>query len=158
MVVAVGNEEVAVAADEDRGRRVEFGSGGGVAVSRKTGCAAAGDGGDDPRRIDLADAMVAGIGDVEVAAAVGADGGRRVELGGDGGVAVSRKTGRAAAGDSGDASDGMDAADAMVARIGNVDGVSRGDEEAGWSVQNGFRAVPEPGGDGLPPGGNWEQG
>jgi len=45
----------------------------------------------------------------------------------------------------------------MVARIGDVDGISRGDEEAGWSVQNGFRAIPEPGGDGLALGGNWQQ-
>ena len=137
---------------------MELGGGGGIVVSRKTGYAIAGDGGDDPRRIDLADAMISGVGDVEIAGAVGEDGGRRVELGGGGGVVVSRKTGYAIAGDNGAASGWVDTADAMVAGIGDVDGISRGDEEAGWSVKNGFRAVPEPGGDGLALGGNGEQG
>src|SRR5262249_20669670 len=85
--------------------------------------AGAGDGGDDAGRFDhLADAMVVGIGDVDVAAAIDGHPGGVVQHGGGRGTAVAGVAGDTVTGDGDDLAGRFDhLADAAVGRIGDVD-------------------------------------
>jgi hypothetical protein len=83
----LADDVIGVITDEEVAGRVErelygpgqLGGRRGPAVSCVTGDPSTGDGGDGPSRVDLADAGVPVVGDVEVAGRVGDDGGRQVQ-------------------------------------------------------------------------------
>ena len=102
-------------------------------------CAAAGDGGDDVGGGgDFADAVIAGVGEVEIIVAVEGDGSWEIELGGDGGGVVSGEARGASAGDGGDdAGGGVDAADSVVMGVGDVKVADRVEGEALWGIEGG---------------------
>ena len=88
--------------------------------------------------VELADAVVVSVGEVEMVGCVQRKTLRGVERSGDGGAIVAREALHAIAGDGGDeAGDGVDAADAVVRRLGKVEiaggvkGDGRREEERG---------------------------
>ena len=95
----------------------------GPCVAGEALCAGAGDGGDDAGGgVDLADAVVAGVGEVEVAGGVEGEGGGEIELGGGGEGVVAGEAGDAGAGDGGDDAGGeVEFADAVVVGVGDVE-------------------------------------
>ena len=95
--------------------------------------AVAGYGGDDAGGgVDAADAMVGGVGEVEVAGGVDGEAVRKGESGGGGGAVVSGEGWSAGTGDGGDdAGGGVDAADAVVVGVGEVEVVCGVEGEAG---------------------------
>ena len=95
------------------------------------------DGGDDAGGgVDAADAVVGGVGDVEIAGGVEGDGSGEVELGGGCGGVVSAEAG-GGSGDGGDDVGGeVYGADAVVVGVGDVEG-GGGEGEALWGVELG---------------------
>src|SRR5580700_3403860 len=69
---------------------------------------------------DLADALVVGIGDVDIAGTVDRDSHWVIELGAGGGSAVAGRAYRAVARDRSDGAGGVDLADAVVVRVRNI--------------------------------------
>ena len=100
---------------------VKLGGGGRAAVAAIAAASVAGDGGDDARAgVDLADAVVAGVGDEQVAAGVHRNADGIVQLGGGGRPAVAAIARSSVAGDGGDdARGGVDLADAVVVGVGD---------------------------------------
>ena len=103
IVVAFGDEEVAAGVHGHAVRVVEFGGGGRPAVAAVAEGAGAGDGGDVAGGLDhFANAVVVGVGDEDVAAAVHGGPEGEVQRGRGGGAAVAVVAGAAGAGDRGD--------------------------------------------------------
>src|SRR5262249_48614371 len=101
---------------------IQRGRGGRSAISTGPGGAVAGDGGDDAARLDHADALVAGIGDEDVAAGVHGHRFRGSQRGRGRGAAVAAVAIVAVAGDGDDIAVRLDHhADALIAGIGDVD-------------------------------------
>src|SRR5439155_190426 len=123
-----------------------------VAAERavRAGGAVAGDRRDRPARRQLADLVVVGVGDVDVARAVDRDPFWKVELGGGRGrpVAARRRRARArvaVASDRRDRPARGQLADLVVVGIGDVDVARAVDRDPGWKVELGGgrgRAVP----------------
>ena len=72
--MGVGDVEVVGGVEGEALRGVELGGGGGAVVAGEALGAGAGDGGDVAEGVDLADDVVAGLGDVEIALGVEDDG------------------------------------------------------------------------------------
>ncbi len=89
--MGISDEEVAAAVYRRASRIAQFGTGGGSAVSVVARCARARHGADDTICIHLANALVGGISDVKVAAAVYRHAERTVQLGTGGGSVVLTK-------------------------------------------------------------------
>ena len=82
-----------------------------------------------------ADRVVRCVGEDGVAEGRDADGAGRVEVGGEGGCAVSGGALCWAAGEGGDRSAGGDGADALVIRVGDKEGAGGGEGEAARGVE-----------------------
>ena len=137
MVIGVGYIDIAGGIDKDPGRGVKRrGDRGGIVYKKAGGGVFAGDGGDTAGRIDAADAVIAGIGNINIAAAR-VDCGWPVEFGTGCRGAITGKSGGAGAGDSGNDASGADLADAMVAGIGDVHRSDAVDEDPGGRVEFG---------------------
>ena len=91
--MSVGDVEVASGIHGDRGRTVQLGAGGRTAVAGVAWRAVARHGGDHPVR-DLADALVMGVGDVEVAGGVHGDALGIGQLGAGGRASIAAEAGR----------------------------------------------------------------
>src|SRR5208282_4767428 len=103
MVKGVGDVEVAAGVHRHAIGVVEFGGGGGAVVAAVARGAVARDGGDHPcAGVHLADAVVLGVGDEDVAAGVHRHAIGVVEFGGGGGAVVAAVACGAVAGDGGD--------------------------------------------------------
>jgi hypothetical protein len=103
VVAEVGDVEVAVWVDGEAVGKVELCRGGGAAVAAEAGGSHPGHGSDDAVRVDFADAVVAGVGEVEIAGTVGGDTLNGGYLGVDSGPAIAQGS---ASGDGGDDVDG----------------------------------------------------
>ena len=133
LVVSIGDEQIARLVDRDPTRAVEGRGLGRAAVAARGGAggvaavrAGAGDGGDHAARGDLADPVIAGVGDEDVALGVDrhALGVFQAGLGGGAAVAADGRPGgvaavRAGAGDGGDDAARGDLAHAAVERVGD---------------------------------------
>src|SRR6202042_2392064 len=102
------------------------------------------DGGDDAGRGDLADGVVEGVSDEQVAGAVDGDALRVVQLGAGGGAAVAGESAEPVAGLVGgevaghggdDPGLGVDPADDVVGRVGDIQVAVGVHREAGGGVQ-----------------------
>src|SRR5207244_4239877 len=121
LVVGIDDEDVAAGIDRHPGGVIEFGAGGRPAVAAEAavpaaGGAAAGDGADEARGRHLADALVVGIDDEDVAAGIDRHPGGVIEFGAGGRPAVAAEAavpaaGGAAAGDGADEARGRHLAD-----------------------------------------------
>ena len=80
-VAGIGDVEAAVGGESDAGGRVEAGAQAGAAIAGEAAVARAGDGGEDAGNVDTADAVIAGIGDVDGTRTIDSHGGGRVQLG-----------------------------------------------------------------------------
>src|SRR5208282_5051307 len=89
VVAGIGEEEVTGGIHRDAVRLVKLGLRGRTVVAAEARYPSARDGGDDAVGADLADPVVAGVGDVEVAGGVHRDALRMVELGSRGRTAVA---------------------------------------------------------------------
>ena len=99
-----------------------MGCGGGAVVAGEAWSAGSGDGGDGAgREVEFADAVVVGVGDVEVVCGVEGQALRGVELGGGGGAVVAGEALGAGAGDGGDCAGGVYFADDVVGGLGDVE-------------------------------------
>ncbi len=137
MVIGVGYIDIASGIDKDPGRGVKRrGDRGGIVYKKAGGGVFTGDGGDISGRIDAADAVIAGIGNINIAAAR-VDCGWPVEFGCGSRGAITGKSGGAGAGDSGNDAGGADLADALVAGIGDVNRPDAVDEDPGGRVEFG---------------------
>src|SRR2546429_100467 len=116
VVRTVCNKNVARGVDGDSGRLPQLGAGGGPTVAAEGGIAGAGDRGDDPGpRRDLADAVICGVRDKEIARGVDGDASRVPQLGTGGGAPVAAEASITGAGDGGDDPGAeRDPADAVV--------------------------------------------
>src|SRR5260370_23968838 len=121
MVGLVGDEEVAGAVHGHTTSVSQAGAGGRAAVAAKGSNPIASHRGDDARDgIHLPDALVALVGDEEVAGAVHGHTTRETHAGAGGRAAVAAKASTAVAGHGGDdAGDGVHLADATVVRVGD---------------------------------------
>jgi len=137
VVVSVGQVEVIVAIESETCGGVDIGSRGLSGVSREAFSACSGNCGNDlGGRVDAADTVVGGIGEVEIVCDVERQRGGQVELGrrGSGGVAGEACVARA--GDGGDdLGCRIDATDALVVSIGYVEIASCIESEALGRVQ-----------------------
>ncbi len=133
VVAGVRNKKVARAIQRHSIGRIQRGAGGCAAVARVSSGACAGNRGDDARRarINLADHIVIGVRDVQVAGGVNVQAQRTIQSRADGRAAVSRKistlhaadgrvAGRAISSNSGDRAGGVYFADAIVLRIHEI--------------------------------------
>src|SRR5579875_2033265 len=146
MIGRIGDQHLAVAGGQHRRRLVQRVGGGGAAVSvvaARSGAvcrgAEAGDGGDDAVGADLADGVVAAIGDVDVAGGIFGQSERAAEFGGSGRAAVAAESGPVASGDGLNGAVLVQAEHAVVAGVGKQhraaglhgDAAGRGDVFAG---------------------------
>jgi hypothetical protein len=122
VVVGVGEVEIVGGVKREAGGRVDGGGGGGTVVSGEALSAVACNGGDDAGRdVDAANAVVAGVSEVEIVLGVDCERDGEVELGAGGGAAIARKTGSAIAGDRGEDVGGKaELADDVIVRVGDV--------------------------------------
>src|SRR5262249_4968092 len=120
-VERVRDEDVPIGIDGHAFGVIQLGRRGRSAVAAVAGRAGAGDGEDVAGRLhDLADAIIAGVGDVDVAAAVHGHAVRAIQHGGRGGAAVATAAGRAGAGDGEDGAGGLhDFANAVRGGVGD---------------------------------------
>src|SRR6185312_5963552 len=151
VVARIGYEEVLSGRIEGDGSRIEEDRGIGAAtVTQGVGCAArrcadvggaASERSDISGRADLADNIVAGVGDEELAEVVGGEARRRVEGCLQGGAAVALGVVAVGAdcgcstGVGGDVAGGIDLADHVVAGIGDVEAAGSVDGNTAWAVQ-----------------------
>ncbi len=130
MVAGVGDVEVFCWIEGEGRGEVELGGGGGGVVAGEAGGGSR-DGGDDAGgEVEFADAVVVGVGDVEVVCGVEGEALGGVECGGGGGAAVAGEALCAGAGDGGDVADGVDLADDVVGGLGEVE-IAGGVEDDG---------------------------
>ena len=117
MIYPVGNEDIACGIHEHIRWREQAGLCGRSAVAGKTGSAIARDGGDDARGcLDLADAVIVEIDDVQIAPGTHEYLHRRAEASLGGGPAIAGRAFFPGAGDGGDDAPGcIYPADAVVA-------------------------------------------
>jgi hypothetical protein len=122
-VASVSEGEEAGGRESGGAGRVERGGGGGAVVAGEALGAVTSDGGDDAGGgIDAADAVVGGVGEVEVAGGVDGEALWEREGGADGRVGVAGEPEGASTGDGGDdAGTGGNAADEMVVGVGEVE-------------------------------------
>ena len=119
IVAGIGDEEVTRGVYGDICGAVEPGGGGLAAVAAIAGNSVAGDGGDHARGgVDFADAVVAGIGDKDIAGGVHGNPLRQIERGGGGRTVVAAVAG---AGRGGDQPGGVvDFANPVVRGVGEI--------------------------------------
>jgi hypothetical protein len=91
LVAEIGDIEVAGCVQRQAVGRIELSQIRRTAVAEVAGMSVAGEGGDDAGRGDFADAVIVGVGQVEVALAVDGDAVRVRELGGGSGAAVAHQ-------------------------------------------------------------------
>ncbi|NYF89820.1 hypothetical protein HDF08_001887 [Edaphobacter lichenicola] len=139
MVRRVGEVEVAGGVGGEAVRECEGCGRRGSGVAGEAGQASAGDGGDQAGAGgDLADAVVVGVGKVEIAGGVDGNARGRVDGSGEDGGPVAGVALRACAGDGGDeTSAGIDAADAVVRGVGEIEVAGGVDGESGGEVELG---------------------
>src|SRR5262249_48291342 len=114
----VGDEDVAEGVGGEGGRLVCHRRGARAVVAAVARGPSAGDGDNDSVGLDLADAVVALVGEVDVAAAIDGHAPRRVDLGRGGGAVVAAVARGPGAGDGDDVAGGLDdLADAVVVRV-----------------------------------------
>ncbi len=100
--------------------------------------AGAGDGGDDAGdEADFADAVVVGVGEVEIVGGVESEALGRVECGGGGGAGVAGEALRAGAGDGGDVAGGVDFADDVASGLGEVEVAGGVEDDGGGENERG---------------------
>lgn len=116
-----GDVEVAAAIHRHAIWVVELGAGSEAAVAAVADCTIAGDSGDGTAAIHLADAVVEGVGDIEVAAVVHGHARRSIQLGAGGGAAVATIAARTIAGDGADGAAAIYLANAVVKAVSNVE-------------------------------------
>src|SRR5260370_30011647 len=100
--------------------------------------ARAGDGPDLSVDVDAADALVQGVGDVEVALAVKSDAPGSVENRVEGIAWVPTVPSLASPSDRVDGAARPDVTNDIVASVGDEERVAQADCEAGWKIQSGF--------------------
>ena len=137
LIVGVGDVEATGAIDGEPGWGVDGGGSGRTVIAGEELQAIAGDGGDAAGGCgQLADAVIAGVGDVEIPGGVEGERGGIPELSGSGRTVVTGVSGAADAGDGGDdAGGGVDLADAVVVGVGDVEVSGRIDGERGGRIQ-----------------------
>ena len=111
LIFEVGDIETAGGIDGSLRRAEKLCVRGGTSVAAEARCAGAGDGGDDPVGRDAADAVVHGVGDVEVAGGIESHTARSVQLRRRGGSAIPAEAVNAGARDGGGRSVGGDLPD-----------------------------------------------
>ena len=121
MVAGVGEIEVAAGIERQGRGEVELGGGGECVVAGEAGDGA-GDGGNDAGgEVELADAVVVGVGDVEVVGGVESEALRRVECGGGGRAIVAGEALCTCSGNGGDVAGGIDFANDVVRGLHKVE-------------------------------------
>ena len=131
----VGDVQASSGVDGDAGGEIERGGGGCTAVSGVKFFSVPGDGGDG-RSGDPADALVEGVGDVEVVGCIERDGGGQGERGGGGWSVVAGEAWGAGPGYGGDDSV-ADYTDALVVRVRDVQAAGGVNRDAGRRVEEG---------------------
>ncbi len=160
LIAHVGDEHVAGRIERNVGRIEEARRRGGQAVAVEAAGAVARHRLDVAGRVDLADAMVVEVGDVERSGRVERQTGRTRDLRSGGRPTVTAESGHAVADDRVDVARRVDRAHAMMVRVGE-DHVARAvDDDVGWAVEANHRrgnavdaverrAVARDGGDGA---------
>ena len=118
MVVGVGDIDVAAAIDGDRGGITQQSRGGRRAVAGEARNAASGDG-TDVAAAHLADAIVVGVGNIDVAAGVHGHAGGRIEQRASGRAAIAAKALRTGAGNGADQAFQIHFENHVVAGVGD---------------------------------------
>ena len=137
MVIGVGDIDMTGGVDKNSGRAVECGGHrSGVVDKEPGGSVFAGDGGNRAAGVYAAYAVVAGVGDIDIAAA-GIDGGWAVEFSACRQGPIAGKPGGIDAGDSADDASGADFAYAIIAGIGDIDCTGAIDKDACGGVEGG---------------------
>ena len=122
VVAGVGEVEVACGVEGESGGKVELSGGCESVVAGEARSTGSCNRGDDARgEVEFADAVIVGVGEVEVAGGVEGEALGGVECGGDGGAIVAREALCAGAGDSADLAEGVDFADVVVGCLGDVE-------------------------------------
>jgi hypothetical protein len=134
----VDDVQLAVSADGDAPGPTELCLSGGSAVARGLIYAGADDRGDPAVGLDLPDASVVGVGDVEVACGVHRHPHRDVELFVTGRAAVAAETRCAIPGDRGDDARPIDSADPVVPRVRDVEVAVTIEMNALWAIKLGL--------------------